>query len=142
VRAFGPTGRLAVGTVGGQPRRAGAVTVVVALGVALVAGTVVGIESLRAYTDQTMAARVPADLAMFAGDEPLPEVHTLQAASGDLTAPVPGTVILAHGRNADHEHRLLTEPSPEPALVFGSSFGGLIGVHLTARPGRLSRGGG
>lgn len=35
--------------------------------------------------------------------------------------------------HADDAHRLLTEIGPEPALVFGSSYGGLIGVHLAVR---------
>jgi len=71
LRRLGPTGGLAVSGIGGTPRRAAAVSVVVALGVALVAGTVVGTSSLQAWTDQSLAARTPADLAMFAGDKPI-----------------------------------------------------------------------
>jgi len=71
LRWLGPTGRLAVSGIGGTPRRAAAVSVVVALGVALVAGTVVGTSSLQAWTDQSLAVRTPADLVMFARDEPI-----------------------------------------------------------------------
>jgi putative ABC transport system permease protein len=66
LRRFGPAGRLAVSGIGGTPRRAAAVSVVVALGVTMLAGTVVGISSLQLWTDRTMASRTPADLAMFA----------------------------------------------------------------------------
>ncbi|GIE77272.1 ABC transporter [Actinoplanes philippinensis] len=69
LRRFGPAGRLAVSGIGGTPRRAAAVSVVVALGVTMLAGTVVGISSLQLWTDRTMAARTPADLALFADGE-------------------------------------------------------------------------
>ncbi|SDS83453.1 FtsX-like permease family protein [Actinoplanes derwentensis] len=69
LRRLGPTGRLAVSGIGGAPRRAAAVSVVVALGVTMLAGTVVGINSLQLWTDQEMAARNPADLALIA-EEP------------------------------------------------------------------------
>lgn len=71
LRRLGPTGGLAVGVVGGAPRRAAAVSGVVALGVALVAGAIVGTASLRGFATQTMAVRAPADLVMFAGDKPI-----------------------------------------------------------------------
>ncbi|WP_067509382.1 ABC transporter permease [Actinoplanes sp. TFC3] len=68
LRRSGPTGRLAVSGLGGTPRRAAAVAVVVALGVAMLAGTVVGISGLQKWTDQTLARQVPADLLMDADD--------------------------------------------------------------------------
>ncbi|MGW1060587.1 FtsX-like permease family protein [Micromonospora rubida] len=71
LRRLGPTGGLAVSGIGGTPRRAAAVSVVVALGVALLAGTVVGLSSLQAWTDQSLAARNPADLVMFAEEQPI-----------------------------------------------------------------------
>lgn len=71
LRLLGPTGRLAVSGIGAAPRRAAAVSVVVALGVALVAGTVVGNASMRAYADQELAMRAPADFAILAEGEPL-----------------------------------------------------------------------
>ncbi|MFY1698345.1 ABC transporter permease [Solwaraspora sp. WMMA2101] len=71
LRKLRPVGTLAVSTIGGVPRRAAAVSVVVALGVALVGGAAVGAASLRAFTDQTMAARAPADLMVVGSDQPL-----------------------------------------------------------------------
>ena len=68
LRAMGPVGRLAVGGIGGTPRRAAAVSVVVALGVTLVTGTIIGTASLQTWTDRKQAARTPADLAMVADD--------------------------------------------------------------------------
>ena len=55
LRRLGPVGRLAVGGVGGAPRRAAAVSVVVALGVTLIAGVVVGGASVRVLADREMA---------------------------------------------------------------------------------------
>ncbi|MFI5998495.1 FtsX-like permease family protein [Streptomyces sp. NPDC051362] len=61
LRRMGPTGTLAVGGVGGAPRRAAAVSVVVALGVALVSGTLVGIAGLQGSMDRKSAVDAPAD---------------------------------------------------------------------------------
>jgi putative ABC transport system permease protein len=58
----GPVGRLAVGGVGGAPRRAASVTVVVALGVSLIIGMLVGSETLRNLGKAEMASAYPADL--------------------------------------------------------------------------------
>jgi putative ABC transport system permease protein len=57
----GPAGRLAVAGVGGAPRRAAAVTTVVALGTSLVIGTLVGAETLRNLGKAEMASAYPAD---------------------------------------------------------------------------------
>ena len=46
-----------------------------------VAGTVVGISSLRLWTDRTMAARTPADLAMIAKGCGIADVGTVREAS-------------------------------------------------------------
>jgi putative ABC transport system permease protein len=61
LRRIGPVGRLAVGGVGGAARRAGAVTVVVALGVTLVAGVLVGAASLNTMARQELASSAPGD---------------------------------------------------------------------------------
>lgn len=66
LRRLGPVGRLAVGGVGGSTRRAAAVAVVVALGVTLIAGTLVGGDSVRALTDRELAASAPADFELTA----------------------------------------------------------------------------
>ncbi len=68
LRAAGPVGRLAVAGVGGAPRRAAAVAVVVALGVTLVTGTLVGAGSLRVTADQKQGAETPTDLIMALAD--------------------------------------------------------------------------
>jgi putative ABC transport system permease protein len=68
LRRVGPTGTLAVGGVGGAPRRAAAVSVVVALGVTLVAGTLVGVACLQGYVDRRLAVGAPADFKVHGGD--------------------------------------------------------------------------
>ncbi|GAB1641024.1 FtsX-like permease family protein [Krasilnikovia sp. MM14-A1259] len=68
LRRLGPTGRLAVGGVGGATRRAAAVSVVVALGVTLIAGVVVGGASVRVLADRELASSAPADFELTAGD--------------------------------------------------------------------------
>jgi putative ABC transport system permease protein len=75
VRRAGALGRLAAGGVGGAPRRAAAVSVVVALGVTLIAGVLVGGESIRVLADRETATSVPADFelrALEAGDPVTP----------------------------------------------------------------------
>ena len=62
VSRFGPVGRLAVGGVGGAPRRAAAVSAVVALGVTLIAGVLVGSSTLSNLADRELALEYPADI--------------------------------------------------------------------------------
>ncbi|BCJ56532.1 ABC transporter [Actinoplanes sp. NBRC 14428] len=70
LRRLGPVGRLAVGGVGGAPRRAAAVSIVVALGVTLIAGVVVTGASVRVLAGREMAVSSPADYELTAnGDE-------------------------------------------------------------------------
>jgi putative ABC transport system permease protein len=66
VRRVGALGRLAAGGVGGAPRRAAAVSVVVALGVTLIAGVLVSGSSLRILADRQAAASAPADYQLTA----------------------------------------------------------------------------
>jgi len=66
IRRAGALGRLAAGGVGGAPRRAAAVSVVVALGVTLIAGVLVGGSSLRILADRETAASAPADFELTA----------------------------------------------------------------------------
>jgi putative ABC transport system permease protein len=86
LRRLGAVGRLAVGGVGGAPRRAAAVCVVVALGVTLIAGVVVTGASVRVLADRELASAVPADFELTAnGDERVPAALVEQAqASPDL----------------------------------------------------------
>jgi putative ABC transport system permease protein len=72
LRRTGPVGRLAVGGIGGAPRRAAAVSVVVALGVTLIAGVLVGGESLRVLMDRELATSTPADFELVADADPIP----------------------------------------------------------------------
>jgi putative ABC transport system permease protein len=69
IRRSGPTGRLAAGGVGGAPRRAAAVSVVVALGDTLIAGTLVGGASIRLLADRQTASSVPADFELTPGQD-------------------------------------------------------------------------
>ncbi|KXK63978.1 hypothetical protein AWW66_00615 [Micromonospora rosaria] len=93
LRRLGPLGRLAVGGVGGAPRRAAAVSVVVALGVTLIAGVLVGNASLRHLLDRELAGTAPADLELHASPTsgvPLPAgVLDRVRAADELTRVVP-----------------------------------------------------
>jgi putative ABC transport system permease protein len=71
VKRSGPVGRLAAGGVGGAPRRAAAVSVVVALGVTLIAGTLVGGASIRILADRETISSSPADFEMTTNDTPI-----------------------------------------------------------------------
>ncbi|MDG4757573.1 ABC transporter permease [Micromonospora sp. WMMD710] len=72
LRQLGPHGRLAVGGVGGTPRRAAAVSVVVALGVTLISGVVIGGASMRVLADREMALSAPTDFEVTTSDGTLP----------------------------------------------------------------------
>ncbi|GAB2947306.1 ABC transporter permease [Streptomyces pseudoechinosporeus] len=86
LRRLGTSGRLAVSGVGGTPRRAAAVSVVVALGVALVSGALVGVASLNGYTERTAAVETPADFRVTADGQGLDATVVRQfAASPQLT---------------------------------------------------------
>ncbi|WP_394618543.1 ABC transporter permease [Lentzea sp. JNUCC 0626] len=116
LRRFSAVGSLAAGGVGGAPRRAAGVAVVVALGVALIVATFVGTSGMTAYLDDKLASRAPADLvvsdvdgaavAALRASPALKDVVTFRSASvkaGDLDVPVldfgaevaPGEVVLA-----------------------------------------------
>jgi putative ABC transport system permease protein len=69
VKRLGSVGRLAVGGVGGAPRRAAAVSVVVALGVTMIAGVLVAGASARGLADREMASSVPADFEVTASPD-------------------------------------------------------------------------
>ncbi|MEV4282753.1 ABC transporter permease [Actinoplanes xinjiangensis] len=64
LRRMGPVGRLAVGGVGGSARRAAAVSVVVALGVTLLTGVLVGGDSIRILAEREAIAAAPADFEL------------------------------------------------------------------------------
>ncbi|MET8527380.1 FtsX-like permease family protein [Micromonospora sp. NPDC005172] len=92
LRQLGALGRLAVGGIGGTPRRASAVSVVVALGVTLISGVVIGGASMRVVADRDMALSAPADyeVAAEAGTTlPVAVLARARAESGALTRVVP-----------------------------------------------------
>ena len=73
IRRSGAVGRLAAGGVGSAPRRAAAVSVVVALGVTLIAGTLVGGASIRVLADREIAVSSPADYEVTGAEQqPVP----------------------------------------------------------------------
>ena len=107
LRRFGLTAELAGADLRRMPGRAAAVSVVVALGVTLLAGTVVGAASVRSYVDSGLAAQVPADFVVV-------------PAEGTLS---PGTV---RRLNADPDLRHVTayrQAAVTPVSpVYGSSL--------------------
>ncbi|GHJ48264.1 ABC transporter substrate-binding protein [Catellatospora sp. TT07R-123] len=72
LRRLGPVGRLAVGGIGGAPRRAAAISAVVALGVTLITGVLVGGASVQVLADRELAISAPADFEMTADSDPIP----------------------------------------------------------------------
>jgi putative ABC transport system permease protein len=80
LRRLGPVGRLAVGGVGGAPRRAAAVSVVVALGVTMIAGMIVGGASVRILADRQLASSAPADYEVTASGDGRLSVAAVQRA--------------------------------------------------------------
>ncbi|MEW2443161.1 ABC transporter permease [Micromonospora marina] len=83
LRRLGPVGRLASGGVGGAPRRAAAVSVVVAIGVTLISGVLVAGASARTVADRAMAASAPADFELAATSGALLPEGVLERATTD-----------------------------------------------------------
>ncbi len=72
LRQLGPLGRMSVGGIGGAPRRAAAVSVVVALGATLISGVVIGGASLQILADREMALSAPSDFEVTGNGGTLP----------------------------------------------------------------------
>ncbi|MET8318385.1 ABC transporter permease [Micromonospora sp. NPDC005189] len=91
LRQLGPLGRMSVGVIGGAPRRAAAVSVVVALGVTLISGVVVGGASIQVLVDREMALSAPTDFEVTSNGGTLPTavVTRAEAARGALARVVP-----------------------------------------------------
>ncbi|MEU7612993.1 ABC transporter permease [Micromonospora sp. NPDC049204] len=91
LRQLGPLGRMSVGGIGGAPRRAAAVSVVVALGVTLISGVVIGGASLQILADREMALSAPTDFEVTGNGGTLPPdvVRRAEAARGALARVVP-----------------------------------------------------
>ncbi|MFH8470910.1 ABC transporter permease [Streptomyces sp. NPDC017991] len=86
LRRLGATGGLAVRGIAGAPRRAAAVSVVVALGVALVSGALVGLACLTGYLERADALAAPADFRVAGDGKALEPAAVRQfAASTQLT---------------------------------------------------------
>ncbi|MEU8025650.1 ABC transporter permease, partial [Micromonospora haikouensis] len=139
LRRLGPLGRLAVGGVGGAPRRAAAVSVVVALGVTLVAGALVGSASLGTLLKQELAGMAPADVAVTArGDGPLPAGLVQRVRGiGELDRVVPyrsSPDVRVAGAAVDG---LAATDLDLRALATWSDFGASAGRLTDAGPGRV-----
>ncbi|MEU4551735.1 putative ABC transport system permease protein [Micromonospora violae] len=91
LRQLGPLGKMSVGGIGGAPRRAAAVSVVVALGVTLISGVVIGGASLQILADREMALSAPSDFEVTSNGGTLPPavVARAEAAQGALARVVP-----------------------------------------------------
>ncbi|MDG4781863.1 ABC transporter permease [Micromonospora sp. WMMD961] len=91
LRQLGPLGRMSVGGIGGTPRRAAAVSVVVALGVTLISGVVIGGASLQVLADRELALSAPSDFEVSSNGGVLPAavVTRAEAARGALARVVP-----------------------------------------------------
>ncbi|MFC8849500.1 MULTISPECIES: FtsX-like permease family protein [unclassified Micromonospora] len=139
LRRLGPLGRLAVGGVGGAPRRAAAVSVVVALGVTLVAGALVGSASLGTLLKRELAGMAPADVAVTArGDGPLPAglVQRVQGI-GELDRVVPyrsSPDVRVAGAEVDG---LAATDLDLRALATWADFGASAGRLTDAGPGQV-----
>ncbi|MEV6850793.1 FtsX-like permease family protein [Actinoplanes sp. NPDC051411] len=144
VRRSGPVGRLAAGGVGAAPRRAAAVSVVVALGVTLIAGTLIGGASLRVAVDREAAIGAPADFNLHpTGNAPITAAMTdrLRARS-ELTnvTPYRSRTVRIGGSDVDAVDldfaavpalRKLDLPRPTPGHVVLSAFAaGLTGADV------------
>ncbi len=80
LRRWSKVGELAVSGVGGAARRAAAVSVVVALGATLIVAGVVDNASARSLLQQQLAADIPADFKINAGqDHPIPAANVRRA---------------------------------------------------------------
>jgi putative ABC transport system permease protein len=139
LRRLGAVGRLAVGGVGAAPRRAAAVSVVVALGVTLIAGVVVTGASVRVLADRELASAVPADFELTAnGDERVPAAVVDQAKASTDLAHVTGYRRLGTVRIGTDENDLQATDLDMAALPtldkIDVSAGALSGI----RPGAIA----
>ncbi|MGC4808498.1 FtsX-like permease family protein [Micromonospora sp. DT233] len=139
LRRLGPLGRLAVGGVGGAPRRAAAVGVVVALGVTLTAGALIGGATLNALTRGELAGMAPADIGVTAPDAaalPTGLVERVRAV-GELDRVVPyrsSTDVRVDQVQLDG---LAATDLELPALSTWGEFGVSAGSLADAGPGRV-----
>lgn len=141
LRRLSPIGRLAVGGVGAAPRRAAAVSVVVALGVTLMGGGLVGTASLRELVNRELAGMAPADLEVLPKEEvdtPLPDGVVDRARNlAELERVVPFRStddVTAAGLNAD---QIIAADLSLPALSTWEDFAAASGSLSELGPGRM-----
>ena len=120
LRGLGPVGRLAVGGVGGSARRAAAVSVVVALGVTLITGVLVGGDSIRVLAERESVASAPTDFEL----------------KGDQETTIPAAVTERAARSAELT-RVTTYRRVEDVTVNGTEGARATDLSITAVP-RLS----
>ena len=118
IRRSGPVGRLAAGGVGGAPRRAAAVSVVVALGVTLIAGCLVGGASIRVLADRESSLSSPADYELTTNDDPIPATTVSQlTGKPELTHVVPYRRLLVKTGNGTELSAVDVQLSAVPRLA-------------------------
>ncbi|MEU5903396.1 ABC transporter permease [Micromonospora sp. NPDC047467] len=145
LRQLGPLGRMSVGGVGGAPRRAAAVSVVVALGVTLISGVIIGGASLQVLADRELALSAPTDFEVVGNGEPLPAdvVTRVEAARGTLARVVPyrrvGDVTLMRGADklGDVESSYVTNDLDLSALPTTGDLDVAQGALADRGPGRI-----
>ncbi len=133
---LGTVGRLAVGGVGGAPRRAAAVSAVVALGVTLIAGVLVGSATMRSLAETELALEYPADIEARSTDAATPLPADLPArldARPELAEVLPyrrveATVGEQHLALVDFDLRAL--PTAERFQTTGGSLADIGPGHL------------
>ncbi|MEV4657017.1 ABC transporter permease [Micromonospora sp. NPDC049301] len=150
LRQFAPLGRLAVGGIGGAPRRAAAVSVVVALGVTLISAVVIGGASMRVLSDREMALSAPADFEVTASNGSLlPDavVTRAEAARGALARMAPYrriddvTLLRGTDRLGSAESGYPTSDLDLPALPTTEDLDVTQGRLADRGPGRIVLGG-
>ncbi|TDB82738.1 FtsX family ABC transporter permease [Micromonospora sp. KC721] len=156
LRRQGAIGRLASSGVGAAPRRAASVSAVVALGVALIALTLVVGATTQAATDRKTASMAPEDFNLTAVDGAVvPDgVVTAARARPELTAVVPyrtATVRVGASQSevlaTDLDLRQLApqsstpdpRPAPDPRQPLANATAGMPGAGHAALDQRVAR---
>ncbi|MEW2401336.1 FtsX-like permease family protein [Streptomyces sp. NPDC046862] len=136
LRRLGTTGGLAVSGVGGTPRRAAAVSVVVALGVALVSGALVGVACLTGYAERTAAVEAPADFRVADDGKGLDPTVVRQFAASPQLAHVTSyrTLLVAVGPKEQRTEIEVSDLDPD-ALPTGRSIDTATGSLEDLGPG-------
>ncbi|WP_128377025.1 ABC transporter permease [Streptomyces cavernae] len=136
LRRLGTTGRLAVSGVGGAPRRAAAVSVVVALGVALVSGALVGLACLTGYMERSDALAAPADFRVADDSKGLEPAVVRQFAALPQLTHVTGyrTLQVTAGPEGAREEIEVSDLDPG-ALPTGKDIGTATGTLDDLEPG-------